>query len=174
MRFAYADPPYLGQAKAHYSAQPVCAEVNHEILIAHLSEFDGWALSASSPSLKIILPMCPDDVRVMAWVKPFASFKPGVGVAYAWEPVIVRGGRKRGRDQDTVRDWVSANITLQRGLSGAKPDAFCYWLFEVFNMEPTDDFTDVFIGSGAVTTAWHKWRDRDNHSTIPLIAAVIP
>lgn len=170
MRFAYADPPYIGQAKAHYSGQQICAEVNHELLISHLNEFDGWALSASSPSLKVVLPMCPDDVRVMAWVKPFASFKPGVGVAYAWEPVIVRGGRKRGRDQDTVRDWISANITLQRGLSGAKPDAFCYWLFEVMNMERGDEFIDMFPGSGAVSSAWERWSQREDHSTIPLIS----
>src|SRR5437016_2872910 len=107
MRFAYADPPYIGQAKRHYSADPRCAEVDHLALIGDLDcgDYDGWALSASSPSLRLILPMCPNDVRVMAWVKPFASFKPNINPAYAWEPIIVRGGRKRTRQQSTVRDW---------------------------------------------------------------------
>lgn len=54
MKFAYADPPYVGQAKKHYSADPRCAEVDHAELIARLcADFpDGWALSLSSPSLK--------------------------------------------------------------------------------------------------------------------------
>ena len=65
MRFAYADPPYIGQAKRHYSADPLCAEVDHHELINRLvAEFpDGWALSASTPSLAIILPMCPSRLE---------------------------------------------------------------------------------------------------------------
>lgn len=153
--FAYADPPYVGQSAKHYGG----AEVNHPMLIAHLSdEFpDGWALSCSSPSLRYLLPLCPDDVRVAAWVKPFASFKPGVNPAYAWEPVIFRGGRKRGRDEMTVRDWTAENITLQRGLSGAKPDGFCFWLFALLGASRDDTLVDLFPGTGAVSAAWRSW-----------------
>ena len=115
---------------------------------------DGWAMSLSSPSLRTILPMCPEDVRVMAWVKPFAVFRPNVNPAYAWEPVIVRGGRKRGRDVPTVRDWVSANITLRKGLVGAKPPAFCDWLFGVLGAEPGDELDDLFPGTGVVSECW--------------------
>lgn len=152
MKFAYADPPYIGQAERHYSHDPQCAEVNHLELLEKLTrEYpDGWALSLSSPTLREILSYCPPDVRVMPWVKPFASFKPNVGVAYAWEPVIVRGGRKRTRQQQTVRDWVAANITLQRGLCGAKPEVFCYWLFEVLNIQPGDTLDDLYPGTGIV------------------------
>ena len=161
MRVAYADPPYIGQAKRHYR-QFGGTEVDHRLLVAQLElEYpDGWALSLSSPSLATILPMCPSDVRVMAWVKPFASFKPNVNPGYCWEPVIVRGGRPRTREQDTVRDFISANITLQRGMPGAKPDAFCYWLFEVLNLQPGDELADLFPGSGAVSRAWAKWQRR--------------
>jgi hypothetical protein len=156
MRFAYADPPYIGQARKHYGA--AAKEVNHPLLIGYLSEsFDAWALSLSSPTLRTILPMCPEDVRVAAWVKPFASFKPGVNPGYCWEPVIVRGGRRLGREAATVRDFVSANITLQKGVSGAKPEAFCNWLFEFVGLTPDDEFIDVFPGSGAVQRAWEKF-----------------
>ena len=157
MRFAYADPPYIGQARKHYGRE----EVDHAALVARLElEYpDGWALSASSPSLRLILPLCPDDVRVMAWVKPFCIFKPGVNPAYAWEPVIVRGGRKRTRQQPTVRDWVSANVTLKKGMSGAKPPAFCAWLFDVLGMESDDELHDLFPGTGAVSDAWDAWRE---------------
>ena len=156
MNLAYADPPYIGQARKHYGMP----EVDHAELINRLvQEYpDGWALSCSSPSLRLLLPLCPDDVRVMAWVKPFCSFKPGVNPAYAWEPVIVRGGRRRTRQQPTARDWVSANITLKKGLVGAKPEAFCLWLFEVLGMLPDDDFHDLFPGTGAVTKAWEAWK----------------
>ena len=156
MKFAYADPPYVGQAKRHYGE----GEVDHEELIAKLvREFpDGWALSCSSPSLQYLLTLCPDDVRVMAWVKPFCSFKPNVNPAYAWEPVIVRGGRKYTREDETVRDWVSANITLQRGVHGAKPQAFCIWIFKILNIQPTDEFHDLYPGSGAVTHAWDRYQ----------------
>lgn len=158
MRFAYADPPYIGQARKHYGES--AKEVNHEVLIGTLNTFDAWALSLSSPTLKQVLALCPDDVRVCAWVKPFAAFKPNVNPGYCWEPVIVRGGRRLGREVPTVRDFVSANITLQRGASGAKPEAFCNWLFEFVGLTPDDEFTDVFPGSGAVARAWEKWKSQ--------------
>ena len=158
MRFCYADPPYPGCA-GYYAEN---TEVDHKELIDRLcDEFpDGWALSSHSPALHVLIPMCPNDVRIMAWVKPFASFKPSVRVAYAWEPVLVRGGRKRGRDFATVRDWVSANITMQRGMVGAKPDSFCFWIFEVLGMMPGDEFVDLFPGTGAVTRAWERYQQQ--------------
>ena len=48
MRFAYADPPYPGQARRHYKHHPdFDGEVDHGALIERLmDEFpDGWALS---------------------------------------------------------------------------------------------------------------------------------
>lgn len=165
-RFAYADPPYIGQAKRHYSHDARCAEVNHRVLIGWLTDnFDGWALSSSSPGLEEILCLCrevvgPNKVRVAAWVKPFASFKPNVNPAFCWEPVILYGVRaKRDRDEPTVRDYVSAGITLKKGLVGVKPDTFNWWLFDVLGMRQGDDFTDVFPGSGAVTRAHKAWSE---------------
>lgn len=163
MRFAYADPPYLGccgRYDYHHPDGRCWDDLDtHRLLVERLCDDfpDGWALSLHAPSLRAILPLCPEDVRVMPWVKPFASFKPGVNPAYAWEPVIVRGGRKRGRDLPTVRDWISAPITLQRGLCGAKPDRFCYWLFDVLGAESGDELADLFPGSGAVSRAWARY-----------------
>jgi len=161
MKFAYADPPYIGQAKKHYGHETNYAgEVDHKALIKRLMRDypDGWALSCSSPSLKKILANCPPDVRVMAWVKPFASYKPNTNPAYAWEPVLIRGGRKRTRRQATERDWVAANITMRRGLVGAKPKKFIQWLFAILNIQAGDQLHDLFPGTGAVTAQFKNYR----------------
>jgi|SRR3990167_7430439 len=160
MRFAYADPPYIGQAKKHYGKEATYGgEVDHKVLIERLIlEYpDGWALSCSSPSLKQILTYCPNDVRVMAWVKPFASFKPNTNPAYAWEPVVVYRGRRRTRQQETERDWVAANITIKKGLTGAKPKKFIHWLFNIFNIQPGDELHDLFPGTGIVGSEAKKY-----------------
>jgi hypothetical protein len=159
MHFAYADPPYLGCGARLYG-HPEWDEVEtHRRLVDLLcSDYpDGWAMSLSSTTLRKILPLCPDDCRVSAWVKPFAVFKPGVNPAYAWEPVIWRGGRtKRSRTEDTVRDWHSEPITLKRGTPGAKPPGFPVWIMSLLgaDVRKGDTITDLFHGSGAMLGVW--------------------
>jgi hypothetical protein len=155
VRFAYADPPYIGQAK-RYSDR---AEVNHRVLIGTLQrEYpDGWALSCSSSSLRDLLPMCPPDVRVLAWVKPFARMLPNVHPIYAWEPVLLRGGRRRvGAEPIYAYDWQRAH-RVEKGFTGAKPEAFSRWLFRCFNARPGDQLDDLFPGTGAVGGAWSRY-----------------
>lgn len=162
MRMAYADPPYFGCGKHYAAHHPNALDWDrietHKALIDRLmDEFrDGWAMSLSSTSLHVLLPLCPTDVRISAWVKPFAVFKPNVNPAYAWEPVIWRGGRPRTREQDTARDWVAANITLQRGLVGAKPRDFCVWVLQLLNVEKGDEFVDLFPGTSAMQAAFDQ------------------
>mgnify|MGYP001351537796 CR=1 FL=1 len=162
MKFAYADPPYLGCGRLYADHHPEAMiwddPDTHRALIERLcGEYpNGWALSLHAPSLRIILPMCPEDVRVHVWVKPFAIFKPNVNPAYAWEPVLIRGGRKRGRDIPTVRDWVSANITLRKGLTGAKPPGFCEAVLDWLYVLPGDELHDLFPGTGAMTESFYR------------------
>ena len=163
-RAAYADPPYLGCGQKHYGAlHDAAADYDnpeaHRLLIERLNdEFDCWALSLHEPSLRQILNMCPDDVRVGSWVKPFAAFKKNVTRAWTWEPVIFRFHRNRTTDQPTWRDHIAEPIAMRRGFPGAKPEKFCYWVFEGLNLTPDDEFTDLFPGSGAVGEAWEKWK----------------
>lgn len=177
MRFAFADPPYLGWG-SHYREHHADALAwndpeTHRALVERLSaEYsDGWAMCLSSPSLRTILPMCPDDCRVSAWVKPFASFKPGVNPAYAWEPVIWRGGRKqRSRTEDTVRDWLAEKITLQKGLTGAKPPAFCRWVLDLLGFNLKEDvLDDLFPGTEIMSRVVAGLRSA-GHETTPLFA----
>lgn len=166
VKIAYADPPYLGCCALYqhfHGGDGRCWDDahTHGVLITRLCDEypHGWALSCSSPSLRSLLMRSPNDVRVAAWVKPFAAFKPNVNPAYAWEPVIWRGGRrKRGREEPTVRDWVSAKITLEKGLTGAKPEAFAWWLFDLLGLQPRDTFIDLYPGTASVGRTWERYR----------------
>lgn len=173
MRFAYADPPYLGQGAKHYAHHPEASDWDyqetHRSLIEQLAdEFpDGWALSLSSPSLRVYLPWSPEDVRIAAWVKPFHVFKRGVRPAYAWEPVLFRSGRNeghppppKGAPATTPKDWFAANITLKKGLVGAKPPAFFRWVFDLLGAQPGDEFVDLFPGTGIGQRVWDDFCSR--------------
>lgn len=161
MKIAYADPPYLGCS--HY--YPEHQEVDHDKLIEDLCwNYDGWALSCSSPSLFELLKNTylqerHGVIRIAAWVKPFAVFKPNVNPSYAWEPVIFQPCKGRfNRTMPTVRDWVSSNITLKKGLVGAKPAQFCFWLFNLLGARSGDELYDLFPGTGIVTKCWESWQ----------------
>jgi hypothetical protein len=160
-RFAIADPPYVGQARRHYRKEPEYdGEVDHAELIQQLGQYDGWALHCSSPSLQFILPLCPEDVRICAWVKPFAAFKKNIPVAYAWEPIIIASIRKQqvGRLVRPLRDYVSCPITMKKGLTGVKPEAVCWHVFEWLGCLRNDSLFDLFPGTGAITKHWEEWR----------------
>jgi hypothetical protein len=160
MRVAYADPPYPGCAHLYKDHPDYGGEIDYPMLLNDLKcEYDGFVLHTSSTGLRLILPLLPSDARIMAWVKPFAAFKRNVPVAYAWEPVIVRAVRKPVVTHRVVmRDWVSASITLKKGLVGAKPQSVAFWAVEVAGLLPEDDLVDIYPGTGAITSAWEQWR----------------
>jgi len=161
MRIGYADPPYPGCAHRYKGHPDYAGEVDHLELAGRLMvEFDGFILHTRSGSLRELLPMFGDDVRVMAWVKPFCAFKRNVPVAYAWEPALVKSCRKPvvGRTVKPLRDFCSANITMKKGLCGVKPEAVCHWAFEVMGANPDDELVDIFPGTGAVGRAWESWK----------------
>jgi hypothetical protein len=179
VRFAYADPPYPGQARRHYGDHPDYAgEVDHEELIERLErDFDGWALSTSVPALPYVLSLCPKGepskkrawggsvksgtgVRICSWQRTGCPFPPS-RVMWAWEPLIVRTPRWRQRHRS---DFISDTLycTNPRGflgneIIGQKPTAFCHWMFELLGLGPDDDLVDVFPGSGSVGRSWDSW-----------------
>lgn len=167
LRFAYADPPYVGQSKRHYGHhKDYAGEVDQRALVERLIvEFpDGWALSLSMKSLPAILPMCPPDVLILAWVKPNTSPPMGDHRHYSWEPLILHGGRRP--HGATVWTHLIANVeqyTFREKpadyVVGAKPDAFCHWLFRHAGLGPDDELVDLFPGSGAVQRAWETFKN---------------
>jgi len=172
IKFAYADPPYLGLAKKIYGRKHPDAgaydmlEKHVELIEILCRDFsDGWALSLHTPSLKTILNICPDDVRVMAWCKPWAPFRPGLKTAhYAWEPVIVRGGRPITERLHTVRDYTITPMVLgcakESFGKGTKPEGFVKWILDVLNAQIDDEIVDMFPGSGGVLAFINKWKQQ--------------
>lgn len=164
MKFAYADPPYLGCGKLYKKHHPEAMiwddPETHRKLIERLSDEypDGWALSCHTPSLRVLLPMTPEDCRVGAWCKSFGVFNPGVNPAWVWEQIIWRGGRKREKGENTVRDWLVEPIAMQKGLPGAKPEAFCRWVLQILNVKPVDTVDDLFPGTGSMSRALEGWQ----------------
>lgn len=183
MRFAYADPPYLGRGEYYRAFHPDAMEWNnpetHRTLVERLqADFpDGWAMSLSERSLRTILPMCPPEARVAAWLtdRPRYAGK-GVAVRKHFEPVIFCGGRAWAETGNRAADYVvTAQERLPAGIPryrmvksdirsgktflGRKPQAFCFWLFDLLGLQERDEFVDLFPGSGAVGEAYRAWRD---------------
>jgi len=154
MRLAYADPPYLGCS--HYYDHPDAAiydtvEAHAELLARLESDYDGWAYSLSSTTLRQLLTVAPDRARIAAWVKPFAAFKANVRIAYTWEPVLFAPGRDRSTDGAPVgRDHLAEPITMRKGLTGAKPAAFCRWVLDLMGYTDGDEVDDIFPGTGVM------------------------
>lgn len=174
MKIGYADPPYPGMSHLYKGHPDYAGEVDHACLVEQLeAEFDGWVMhtAATAKSLALLAPLVErTGARWCAWVKDFAAFKRNVPVAYAWEPVIIKAARKPEVTKRMVyRDWIKCPITLQRGLTGAKPERVCFWAFELVGAQPDDELHDLFPGTGAVTHAWQRWR---RNPALPMVEAV--
>lgn len=180
LRLAYADPPYPTMSKRYYSDHPdYDGEVDHEELVARLvTEYpDGWALSTSAAALPVVLASCPPGTRVAAWVRgerPTRSWGP----LNAWEPVIYHGGRAHLHDPshesarriDALVHHARPRTTDPNRVVGAKPAAFCAWLFDLLGAQPGDTLDDLFPGSGGVTRAWRYYCD---HAVDPSCSTTV-
>ena len=153
LRFAYADPPYVGKSWRYNHPDAVrWDDPTEHIALMHEFDagYDGWALSANATTLPQLLPDAPPGTRVAVWVKPFAAYKRNVRVAYTWEPVLWSRTAPRRPGDPVGRDHLSCPITMRRGLVGAKPEAFARWLFVLLGWQPGDELTDVFPGTGVI------------------------
>lgn len=155
MKLAYADPPYYGHgARLYGTLHPEAAKWDdqqaHIDLIGDLRRFDGWALSCNPSDLRWLLPACPDTVRVCAWAKTFHQIRPKVSVQYAWEPVLINGGRKVANRKPMVRDWLACARSMRKGVPGAKPAAFHDWMLDLLGWQPGDEMVDLFPGSNGL------------------------
>ncbi len=154
MKLAYADPVYLGMSR-RYPEHPdskIWDDVaTHAALLAKLdAEYEGWAYSCSSVSLRKILAVAP-ECRISPWSKSFCAFKRNVRIAYAHEYVLWKPGRDSSKDGAPVgRDFLVAPITMRRGLTGAKPEEFCRWVLDLMGYIDGDTVDDLFPGTGTM------------------------
>lgn len=175
-RFAYADPPYPGLAGYYRDHPDYAGEVDHAALLSRLATYDGWALSTSARALPEVLALAVAQalpVRVAAWIRGPRPHATAMHALNAWEPVIyvpvardverdtscaARGNPSHSagvsRRVDVLHHGVSPMLTLPTRVIGAKPAAFCRWMFELIGADPHDSFDDLFPGSGIVGKAW--------------------
>lgn len=164
-RFAYADPPYPGKSRLYYGHHPDYAgEVDHGELLSRLATYDGWALSTSAAALPSVLALAVSQdlpVRVASWnrgARPHATARYPVN---AWEPVIyvpvASAGAGAARRVDALTHGVTAMRTLPGRVIGAKPAAFCRWVFDLVGACPHDVFDDLYPGSGIVGKVWEAF-----------------
>ena len=164
-RFAYADPPYPGKSRRYYGDHPDFAgEVDHGELLSRVATYDGWALSTSAAALPAVLAQAVAQdlpVRVASWMRgarPHATARYPVN---AWEPVIYvpLPSRSPGaRRVDALQHGVSPMSTLPSRVTGAKPAAFCRWIFDLVGATADDELCDLFPGSGIVSATWELFR----------------
>jgi hypothetical protein len=81
----------------------------------------------------------------------------------SWEPVVYRGGRAypsalEARRLDALVHVARIRTTDPRRVVGAKPAAFCWWLFDLLGALPGDELVDLFPGSGGIGRAWRLYR----------------
>jgi hypothetical protein len=158
MKFAYADPPYYKQGKKHYGAlHPEAAiwdgkDAHFNLIDMLYTEYpDGFALSGNPANLSWILPKY-SELRICAWTKTFHQIRPTT-VQYAWEFVLLHGGRKDNKRKPMVRDWMASSMALKKGLKGAKPLVFNNWILDLLNYQSEDTLDDLFPGSGGMQEA---------------------
>lgn len=157
MRFAYADPPYYKQGKKLYGKLHSEAAVwddkqaHLDLIDKLINDYpDGWALSCNPSDLSWIIQH--DGIRVCVWAKTFHQIRPTT-VQYAWEAVLLYGGRKDNKRKPMVRDWISCARSMRKGLVGAKPLTFNLWILDLLNYQPGDELHDIFPGTNGMADA---------------------
>ncbi len=65
------------------------------------------------------------------------------------------------RRTDSLVQIARARTTDPDWVTGAKPAAFCRWLFDLLGARSGDTFVDLFPGSGGVARAWRAFASTD-------------
>ena len=187
MKFAIADPPYLGRAKIWYGQKmrksqkgikfggtskvnykPADFNENAEIwdnikthknLIEKLeNEYDGFALCMAHDNLQKLLPFCKPNIKIMIWHK--WSIPSRSRIQNRFEPVLIRIPKslKGAVKGQTMPDVLTWQMRTKSDFAGAKPKEWTYWVLDAMGVDKDDEIEDLFIGSGAVTQAINDYK----------------
>ena len=163
MRFAYADPPYLGQGASRYGHLHPDAVIwddpgEHFKLVERLmTEYpDGWAASLN-PTAAALPCYTRPGLHFAAWVRPgnVNLRNPSMRLIPTWELVVFRTSVPNNvRKGPRVYDHLSHPIPSSRRQgqhTGTKPPAFCKWVLSLLGYNPaTDTIDDLFPGEGSM------------------------
>jgi hypothetical protein len=163
VRFAYADPPYLGQGKRYAHLHPDALiwddPATHTALVERLeAEYpDGWAVSLV-PTPDALRAYVGPDRRLAAWIRPGSSHGiPQARVNLCVEVVLYRTAVSNSKAHGpVVNDYLirSGPNQWQGNHTGTKPPEFCRWVLDLLGYNPaTDQLDDLFPGEGNMTQA---------------------
>ena len=126
-------------------------------VLDRLDAFDGWALSVSAYSLRLVLPLCPSFVRVGSWTYQQHGNQKIEGIPNVWEAVIVSPARDLFPGVPDALVAMSGKEGEEDGdVIPPRPIAFSAWLFGLLGMAPGDTLIDMFGGDGEVARAWEE------------------
>lgn len=181
MKFAIADPPYLGSAYRWYGLNGRAKghglgradqhpeaelwdkpEKHIELANKLLNEFDGFAIALTSHSLSTYLSVIKTErengIRVMSWIKP-ASLPSGSRITQSYEPVIVKIPKDRkGRNSGKQMVDYLIKAAPRKGFAGSKPKEWTIWVMQAMGVRQEDEVIDLFNGSGAVAKAIEEYK----------------
>jgi len=186
VKFAIADPPYLGRAHrwygiggrakgrgkgradehpdAHLWDKP---ETHIQLALDLIDNYDGFAIAATSHSLStylsVITTHSENGIRIMSWIKP-ASLPSGSRITQSWEPVIIkvpkdRKGRGKGKQ---MVDYLICPAP-RKGFAGSKPVQWTNWVLDAMGVQQGDTVEDLYAGSGIVTHTIKQYLSDANH-----------
>lgn len=100
----------------------------------------------------------PGGVRVASWHRGVRKV-PARGPWRAWEPVVYRGARHvdDAGVSDAFEYFARPRLSDPGRVVGAKPAAFCFWVFKLLGATPGDALNDLYPGSGGVARAWQHY-----------------
>lgn len=170
MRFAYADPPYLGQGASRYGHLHSDAAIwddpaTHLGLIERLEDEypDGWAISTSTMPDAL---MCyvGNGRELAIWVRPgWQGSIPQARIMHNIEAVFFRTSVPNTKaagpivTKSLVCDPKQGHHVTQNGKAthtGTKPPPFCRWVLDLLGFDPNRDvLDDLFPGEGAMSRA---------------------
>lgn len=189
MKFAIADPPYLGRAAIWYGEtmrhsqkgqahggsasvgfKPADYHENahewdnietHKNLIDMLEKkYDGFALAMAHDNLQKLIPYFRPNIKIMIWNK--WSVPSRARVQNRYEPVAIRipKNRKGAVKGQTMTDVLIHKTRPAQGFTGAKPMFWTYWVLEALGVKKGDVVEDLFNGSGMVNDAINNYMSR--------------
>jgi hypothetical protein len=177
-KLAIADPPYFGTAQMFYGkdsdgygkgikhtsttnekAYLWDNPSSHYELLDYLKDsFDGFAIAMNTYSLGLYLKRikfnAQSGFRICSWIRP-NSAPTGSRIRPSWEPVLLYNSpERRGYSSNLPRtkDYLIANPPRGKFI-GQKPFEWTEWIVELLGYKEGDSIADLFVGSGAVTSA---------------------